>query len=123
MYILAASGACRKRYRKSQLTRPCVRDAGAVSQKWNREPGWPLKEAVLMLDVSSMIPNSEPVDEAGCQAYCRITVGCNGYDFCGNLAGCGGYCISHNSLNPGGNTHTANLRSRRTACSHGFLNQ
>jgi hypothetical protein len=56
-----------------------------------------------MLDVSSLVPNSQPVDEAaGCQAYCSITVGCNGYDFCSNPAGCVGYCISHNSLNPAG---------------------
>jgi hypothetical protein len=83
-----------------------------MSQTWEREPGWPLKEAVLMLDVSSMIPGAEPVDEAGCQAYCMITIGCNGYDFCGNQAGCGGYCPDHLSKNPGGEVHEGTILTR-----------
>jgi hypothetical protein len=57
-----------------------------------------------VLDVSSMI-NSKTLATSSvedCEAYCNITPGCDGYDWCDSASGCGAYCIDHNSRNPAG---------------------
>jgi hypothetical protein len=37
-----------------------------------------------------------------CEAYCNITPGCDGYDWCDSASGCGAYCSDHNARNPAG---------------------
>jgi hypothetical protein len=57
-----------------------------------------------MLDVSSMVNSPALVTSSieDCKAYCSITQGCTGFDWCDSPSGCGAYCIDHNQRNPAG---------------------